>query len=567
MRSFLNCLFTALLSICSVALGQDDDSFFIQQIDSLDGIKPVAQQALKFPCPYYTIKVKNQLQFDNINNDIKKAVESGRKNIKVSLSKGVYHFKNNHILIGKGDYHDVSIMIEGRDAIVTSDVVYSMTDFAISPWEELRFADKNIEVVDTVKKLCLIPFKNEIQEGEKPRYNKVQVTQWYKAPIYNVVRIDQRGVFFTATEIKYVNSFGRQGYTFNHDYLYSGKTPRFRLYNMEKERNCTSSTFVRLGSNNIKMFCVKGVKFNGNKGGASLFELRNVNSSHIVIRDCEFDAIRGGVINCANVSNVTLEKSTIRNTVGDEVSFTEGCKNVRVVKNIFENCGNGLSNTMCIRCNESEYYIADNIFRDFGYAAVAVGLWYGHQKRFETKGIIEHNEIYFTPSYAAIKDKYTLMDGGAIYVWTQNDDAIIRYNYIHDYVGMRSYSGIYCDDGASNCKIYGNVVLNTPDGCSITSRKVKDLKDSYQNNKNNLIANNIVDGSVVFEGYGTEERHCVKGANVRLENHVKQQYPSRIANLEIEREDVMVNDWSFRDGVLDVPRKYKRISKKAGIRK
>ena len=211
---------------------------------------------------------------------------------------------------------------------------------------------------------------------------------------------------------------------------------------------------------------------------------------------------------------------------------------MRVTNNEFKDCGIGLGNTMCVRCNEAEYYIANNTFCNFGYSAIGVGLWYGHEKKHDIRGIIEHNEIYFAGDYFAHREKYTLMDAGAIYVWTQNDDAIIRYNYIHEYGGMRLNSGIYCDDGASNCMIYGNVVLNTPDGCSITSRKVKDQKATHQNNSNNFMAENVVDGAVVFAGYGAEERHCVKGANYVLKPQVNSSYSTKLEGLEVNEADV-----------------------------
>lgn len=561
-------VFYAIMNLtCSCVHGQENGEYIKHQIDSLDKIKPSLYKNIKLTGSPYIINVRNQEQFEVIDADIKNAICHGRNNIKIIISKGIYHFKNNHIILGKREYDDVSIMIEGKNAIVTSDADYSEDLYRLSPWDELRFADGNIEVIDPEKKICLIPFKNDISNSAKSNYTEVQVTQWFKAPVYKVIKIDSRGIYFTAMEIKNINAFGRKEYTVNYDYLYSGKAPRFRLYNATKARNCTASTFIRIGGNTIRSFCIKGIDFRGNKAGTSLFEISNVNADQIAISDCRFDAIRGGVLSCVNTNNVLLEKCTIKNTMGNEVSFKRGCKNAQVIKNIFENSGQGLGNTLCIRCNESEYYIADNTFRDFGYCAIAVGVWYGHEKKSETSGIIEHNEICFSPQYIAKKYLHTLMDGGAIYVWTQNDDAIIRYNYVHDYIGMRSYSGIYCDDGASNCKIFGNVVLNTPSGCSILSHKVSDHKKEYRNNENNFMANNIVDGSIIFEGYDTENRHCVKGTNIRLSNKVKQQYSNRLQNLEISQKDIEVGNWSYKNRRLRVPGTIKNAIISAGVRK
>ena len=57
------------------------------------------------------------------------------------------------------------------------------------------------------------------------------------------------------------------------------------------------------------------------------------------------------------------------------------------------------------------------------------------------------------------------------------------------------------------------MILNIVHGQNVSARKVKDQKDDFLNNANNLLAYNVVDGPVTFMGYGTEQRHCVKGPN------------------------------------------------------
>ena len=565
-RSLVFTLFISLFS-CNSS-GQVYDSFFSQKTDSLDRIEYIDSSIKQFTRFPYAIKVRNQDQFNHINKSLKEAIEAGETNIIIKIDKGVYHFAENHIVIEKGQYSDVSIKIEGNHAVLTSDVYYNGGDsYMNTPWTELKYADGVIEVINPDTKLCKIPCINDYSADQKSNLTKLQITKWYQAPTFNIEKIDTSGIYFLADEIKYVEAFGRKGYTINYDFMYNGLPPRFRLYDKTLERNHIASTFLRLGFSALRYVEITGIEFKGNKKKASIIELNNIQAKKIVIKKCSFDALEGNALSAVNTDNVLLEKCVIKNTSGNEVSFTNGCHNVCVKNNIFENCGIALSNSLCIRCNESEYYIADNVFRDFGYCAIAVGLWHGHTKTKGTKGIIERNEIYFTPEYAANKEKHTLMDGGAVYVWTQNDVAIIRYNYIHDYVGMRSYSGVYCDDGASNCKIYGNIILNTPNGCSILSHKVTDQKASWKNNMYNFIANNIVDGSIIFEGYGLEERHCVKGVNLRLNNEIRQQYSNRLNGLEFALDDIEVLDWSRENGRLRLPVKYERIAKKMGIKR
>ena len=75
--------------------------------------------------------------------------------------------------------------------------------------------------------------------------------------------------------------------------------------------------------------------------------------------------------------------------------------------------------------------------------------------------------------FIADYQQYTLMDGGAIYISTRLDDVVIRYNYIHNVKGMKDNRGIFCDDGAKNLKIYGNVFYGIHNSYCVDSRLVE----------------------------------------------------------------------------------------------
>ena len=224
--------------------------------------------------------------------------------------------------------------------------------------------------------------------------------------------------------------------------------------------------------------------------------------------------------------------------------FTNHCQTVKITNNTFKNCGQSLDNYFCIRCYDADYYIADNKFCDFGYGAIGVGVWHGFEKRNYSGGIIDHNEIYFSPDYFANAWKYMLMDSGAIYTWTQNDNAIIRYNYIHDYTGPGDNRGIFRDDGANNLKIYGNVVLNTPNSYSIDSRMSKDQKNGLANNANNFMANNVVGNGVRFQRRSDIQRHVVKGSNIVVKSNEEKtiRIEDEFDGLEYMKEDIVKSD-------------------------
>ena len=540
MRKVLFALTVIILGLTSCK-GQDLSSYFQKELDSLDRIQPETYKRLKPEGRAYVIGVKTQEQFEGINDQITQAISAGEKNIKVIIERGVYHFHENHILRKNEQAADVSITIEGRNVIITSDEDYQLEEVPTSPWQEMVQLDTLIEVVDKNEKICFIPFKNTLDNEKRTNLTKVQITQWFRAPIYDVTKIDNDGIYFSASELSYETKYRNKGYNVNFDYLYKGSNPRFRLYDKIKEPKCLASRFISLEDCHYRLFSISGITFSSNRSGAALIGMTGVDAQQIMVSDCTFEYICGNVANFSGTGNVMFDHNTIRHTDGNEVRFVNNCPNVRITNNVFENCGQSIGNTFCITCWESTYYVANNTFRNFGYGAIGVGVWHGFEKKYPSQGIIEHNEIYFSPEYFAQKEKYTLMDAGAIYVWTQNDDAIIRYNYIHNYGGMRFNSGIYCDDGASNCKIYGNVILNTPDGCSITSRRVEDQKEGFRNNANNFIANNVVDGAVVFGSSAVDERHCHKGANFVIQTGVQTAYKDKFENLELREEDVIIN--------------------------
>ena len=132
------------------------------------------------------------------------------------------------------------------------------------------------------------------------------------------------------------------------------------------------------------------------------------------------------------------------------------------------------------------------------------------------------------------------MDSGAIYLWTQNDNVIIRYNYIHDYTGAGDNRGIFCDDGAANFKIIGNRILRIANSYCIDSRRIKDQHpEIFTNNVNISITDNTVDGSIRFEGRDDVGNKCVYGNNTIIMVDGGEPPVMKISNVKIVKEDIM----------------------------
>lgn len=530
--------FLLTLSYC-FCYGQDGVASTQHTIDSLDRIQPEAFVRIKPQGSVFILEVRSQKEFERLNEALAQAIEAGETNIRVKISKGIYRFKENQISL-KGIRKDVAISIVGKKAVLTS--CPDLKDADNNPWQEMIQMDDIIQVLDKDKKLCRIPYSNQWNSETRNSMTRVQVTQWFRAPVYDVERIDDKGIYFIANDLQWEDGYAYKGYNVNFDYLYAGKHPRIRLYDKRKAVTAISSCFLRMENTEGVSFEMSGFIVKGNKSGAPLIAMSNVKSQQVYIHDCTFERIHYNVGDFSNVSNVTFSRNKVRYTDGNELRFVSNCENVRVTNNTFEQSGQSIGNTFCVTCWESSYYIANNTFSDFSYGAIGVGVWHGFEKKYYSGGIIEYNEIFYKPAYLAKCMKHTLMDSGSIYFWTRNDGVIIRNNYIHDYSGAGDNRGIFCDDGANNLKIYKNIILNIPNSYCIDSRYVYDKDNKFNCNSNNLMAYNIVDNGIRFQGYDGEERHCGKGRNYVLKMTEQEFNPKMVyERLEMNEEDSIVS--------------------------
>ena len=91
------------------------------------------------------------------------------------------------------------------------------------------------------------------------------------------------------------------------------------------------------------------------------------------------------------------------------------------------------------------------------------------------------------------------MDSGVIYVWTQTDGITIHNNYIHDISGIKDNRGIFCDDGAKNVTITGNVIQRIQNSYCIDLRNVTFVAEKVpDHNIGNICTDNLVDGDIRF---------------------------------------------------------------------
>jgi hypothetical protein len=276
----------------------------------------------------------------------------------------------------------------------------------------------------------------------------------------------------------------------------------------EKDRlhECRNTTFVSLEGCKLRAFNIDGICFNGNAN--------NWNKYLIEASDCKFT--KG--LNITGNSFRYLKSLAVCVTATDNFTFQENkaifcssgivrsnndCKNSNVVNNRFEQCGTGMTNIPLVQTIGTDFLVKGNVLSDFGYSGLNSGVFWGHEMTYKCSGIIEENELYYTDITLDNIEKRTLIDSGAIYVSTQNHKTVIRNNYIHDYIGIWDYRGIFMDDGANNCHVYGNKVRNTPTSYSIQFSSQG--RESDPNNKapyfyrGNMEADNDCDGKIYLK--------------------------------------------------------------------
>lgn len=536
----------------------------------------------------YTITICSQKKFDKILPKIDAALQSGERNILVKIKKGTYFFSEGHLSFAGKHYPDADIKIKGKGVTIVpkgwklkendeipcevsgeSCFVDLKRKESISLWGEMMYADDLIEIIDEKEKLCRLKCEAlgelRVQQGSRVF---IDLTRWCRCYQYKVLKIENGYVDFYAHDLEKDNVFGTKHYSVNYDYVVGRTNPRFRLCNATgKERVCVidgrvklcdslksvylgdASSFISLQSSEFRQFVVEGITFLGNKQSSdALIKLSYFRTYNIEFTGCRFIGQMGEIISTDYSDNLYFHDNYVADNYAWGINVNSSSSNITIENNTFENNGIGLSYARCVSCSGNNYYIAHNTFKNFGYCAISIGAWYGVGKRVPSKGIVEYNEMWYDNAYFCEAWKHTIMDSGAIYLWTQNDGAIIRYNYIHDYTGMSQNHGIYCDDGAHHMAIYGNVILNTPMGHTIGSRRVARTekarnKSSYsvRNNIKNFIAYNIVDGTIQFVGYEDKPNGCLKGTNVRMMHDGQLLFSHNLGNeykgLEVEEMD------------------------------
>lgn len=525
-----------------------------------------------------TIIIKTQNDFDELSSTINKSLANGYKDIHINIYPGTYYYKSDHINLAGKNYPDASIIIKGnRATLVAQGIRHYVTSACIAPfspdhaflylsndiidvWSPLYQTEELIEVVSLNSKLCRI--KNYSKASNLSHAGSyIQITNWFQSFVYQINKIENEYIYFTADNLA---KGYREGWNVNNDYNYGQCYPRYRLSNVKPESNsffiedkistsnnvysvyeCIATRFLVLGyGTNLGIVSIDGISFVGNahNGELGVFSLLSP-SGRVVITNCQFKGIRSSrVVAIGNKNNVSILNCQFEDCSESCIVSSLGAENTIISNCVFVRCGTGLKNSFCVRCYGAGFYVGHNYFEDYGYSAIGIGCGFGEKRKSKISGVVEYNKLRYTDNYFKCKEQHTLMDGGAIYAFTQNDDTEIRYNYIDGYTGMKDNRGVFCDDGASNLKIYGNIITNIDNSYCIDSRRVAAVEEQVgPSNIGNRFYDNIVDGTIRIEGREIEENDCEYGTNYFLVWLDKTMPQNVINNVNVTGEDIILN--------------------------
>lgn len=525
----------------------------------------------------YLIKIATQDDFDRLDSKIETAYNSGSNDIVVTLKHNVYTYKESHLTM-KYATRSLSVTILGNGSILRGknhltlgdlnpNYTYFKGDKLYNSWSDVVQTTSLADVADGEKKICRI---QKIKGIEVSPDDYIQISQWYLSPWYLVKFVDNEYIYFEASDLSFSDSF--KDWNINMDYGYGKELPRYRVFR-SNSKECLESDvacFIALDNLQLKSFELRDLNFEGCSYSSwkGLVRFNGVESNVLRIKGCTFVGSKSVCVNMCITKNIIVENCHFEKNYSYCIRDDQKCQDVKIRNNRFVDNNCGWKNQFNIMFKGSNFVISGNTFADFGYGAIGVGVWYAAEKDKSCKvtGVIENNEIFYSPSYFANYMQHTLMDGGAIYTFTKNDDVTIRYNYIHDFIGMKDNRGIFCDDGTCNVKIYGNIITNTPNCYSIDLREVARVEedpryDFGKANVGNEIYGNIVDGRVRFEGRNNDVNNaCVYGGNYVLASG--EDLPAfKLSSVQKYGDDVTLNCMSA-DGKVTLDKQSFKLFKK-----
>lgn len=528
----------------------------------------------------YIIEIKTQRDLSSLNSNVRKAIKNGEQNIIVRLSSGKYYYNRLPVYLYNLKAKDVSISIVGNDTYLIAggvdfesgayieaqraNVYLNSNNKMINLYDEVRYSQSGVDIIDEKTKEC------RIRSGESLQYARgmvIQLSEWFHSPAYKVEKIENGFIYFIAHDLKYDEA--KKCYNVNYDLKMHATNPRYRIFYPQifhKQtgylHECSESRFLILYRVELKSFNMTGLNFIGaSKGKSSLLYFREVQADKICIENCHFEYVNESLVRLKKTNNFVYKNNSSRNCSYGALFSDVDCENTIVKDNSFYRMGGSWTNCSCITCLGKNFAVLNNKFEDIGYISISAGYHSKQGIQMVTKGVIEGNEICLGQEYYDHCEKYSLVDGGAIYLSTLSEEIIVRYNCIHNYRGIFSNRAIYLDDGAMNVKIYGNVIWGVTNAHSILSWRAKSVNNRI------LQSNDGIDFyyNVIWGKYKFDERinsSCIHGRNIILFGKGESVPQCEMTNFKYHESDDIFSGVAVKNGKIIIPDKAMQVLRK-----
>ncbi len=193
------------------------------------------------------------------------------------------------------------------------------------------------------------------------------------------------------------------------------KISRYRLFgfsNTSDVYECRAACFLDFEDSSIKSFNMSGIEFNGCSRDNHLIIFNGVQAESIEIQNCSFSNIGGAVVYITNSDNVTFNNNKVKNTFGSAIVSNNGSRNTIVTNNEFRNLDLKMTNSHGVLIQGGNFKIEKNLFENFSYSAIGVGVYYKNKVTNPCSGKIVENEIFLSGDYLSRPEQHSLMDGG-----------------------------------------------------------------------------------------------------------------------------------------------------------
>ena len=471
------------------------------------------------------LSVTGQQDFDRLDERIDSVLRAGEREVEVCFEPGTYFYREGHLHLSGIQAPDVTLRLKGNGAVL----VGSEDGSGYSP--KKGYADLTalaaVDVRQPVRKAGFWPLPCLFRKGmykipcHEPDLSEAEaadvriiLSQWFKGADYQVVRIRNGFLYFKrdtspGTRIWSELRFGRC-------------RPRYILCTPPERTDlhaAAASRFLLLEDSSFQSIELADLFFLANGAVEPLLDFSDVHADSITVTGCRFEGLRSTAIRLDGTDHVRVSDDEFRQCYLGAVEISPRSRDARIENCRFLDNGLQLTNAPIVDCKGADFLVKGNYFEDFSYSAIGVGLHFTDSAGCVTSGIVEDNEICMSEAFREGVPR-ELVDGGAVYVWTQNRAVSIRRNFIHDIDGPHGNRGIFADDGAVNVEIAGNLLLHIAGGRGIDLRRacrVQWKKGSVirKVNVGNRMDANVLDGRCRFY-VRRNDKTSYKGENRQL---------------------------------------------------